>query len=207
MIINKSAASLTSQISLAGLTSSGTAQVYRYSAANAQQIVHTGRSDGWQQLQRDLSGQLDHTDGAAEAERAIDATGRSAAGSAVVSTWQLGGLEGCNPSKIIPFCAALRASSARSAAQESVFCRSTFHATAEHQQRHALGAGGRLFAGGAGWRARVCRRHDRHRCERAAGGRGRRICAGDPGAAEYRGGAGSGRARACKMSCGRGCMW
>ena len=39
MIINKSAASLTSQISLAGFTSSGTAQVYRYSAANAQQIV------------------------------------------------------------------------------------------------------------------------------------------------------------------------
>jgi Glycoside hydrolase family 44 len=40
MIINKSAASLTSPISLAGFTSSGTAQVYRYSAANAQQIVH-----------------------------------------------------------------------------------------------------------------------------------------------------------------------
>jgi hypothetical protein len=39
MIINKSASSLTSQISLAGFTSSGTAQVYRYSAANAQQIV------------------------------------------------------------------------------------------------------------------------------------------------------------------------
>jgi hypothetical protein len=39
MIINKSAASLTSQISLAGFTSSGTAQIYRYSAANAQQIV------------------------------------------------------------------------------------------------------------------------------------------------------------------------
>jgi hypothetical protein len=39
MIINKSAASLTSQISLAGFTSSGTAQVYCYSAANAQQIV------------------------------------------------------------------------------------------------------------------------------------------------------------------------
>lgn len=39
MIINKSAASLTSQISLASFTSSGTAQVYRYSAANAQQIV------------------------------------------------------------------------------------------------------------------------------------------------------------------------
>ena len=36
MIINKSAASLTSQISLAGFTSAGTAQVYRYSAANAQ---------------------------------------------------------------------------------------------------------------------------------------------------------------------------
>jgi len=39
MIINKNAASLTSQISLAGFTSSGTAQVYRYSASNAQQIV------------------------------------------------------------------------------------------------------------------------------------------------------------------------
>ncbi|MEO7909366.1 MAG: glycoside hydrolase family 44 protein [Roseiflexaceae bacterium] len=39
MIINKSAASLTSQISLAEFRSSGTAQVYRYSAANAQQIV------------------------------------------------------------------------------------------------------------------------------------------------------------------------
>jgi Glycoside hydrolase family 44 len=39
LIINKSAASLTSQISLAGFTSSGPAQVYRYSAANAQQIA------------------------------------------------------------------------------------------------------------------------------------------------------------------------
>jgi hypothetical protein len=39
MIINKSGGSLTSQISLAGFTSTGTAQVYRYSAANAQQIV------------------------------------------------------------------------------------------------------------------------------------------------------------------------
>jgi hypothetical protein len=39
LIINKSAASLTSQISLAGFTSSGPAQVYRYSAANVQQIV------------------------------------------------------------------------------------------------------------------------------------------------------------------------
>jgi hypothetical protein len=36
---HKSAASLTSQISLANFTSTGTAQVYRYSAANAQQIV------------------------------------------------------------------------------------------------------------------------------------------------------------------------
>ena len=35
----------------------------------------TGRSIGWQQLQRDLSSQLDHADGAAEAERAIDAAG------------------------------------------------------------------------------------------------------------------------------------
>jgi hypothetical protein len=39
MIVNKSAASLTSQLTLAGFTSSGTAQMYRYSAANAQQIV------------------------------------------------------------------------------------------------------------------------------------------------------------------------
>jgi len=39
MIINKSAASLSSQISLDGFTSTGTAQVYRYSAASAQQIV------------------------------------------------------------------------------------------------------------------------------------------------------------------------
>ena len=39
MIINKSAASLTSQVGLAGFTTSGTAQVYRYSAANALQIV------------------------------------------------------------------------------------------------------------------------------------------------------------------------
>jgi hypothetical protein len=39
VVINKSAASLTSQLSLAGFTSTGTAQVYRYSAANAQQIV------------------------------------------------------------------------------------------------------------------------------------------------------------------------
>jgi hypothetical protein len=39
MIINKSTGSLTSQISLAGFTSSGTAQVYRYSAADAQHIV------------------------------------------------------------------------------------------------------------------------------------------------------------------------
>jgi O-glycosyl hydrolase len=39
MIINKSASSLTSQISLAGFTSSGTAQVYRYSAANLNAIV------------------------------------------------------------------------------------------------------------------------------------------------------------------------
>ena len=39
LIINKSAANLTSQISLAGFTSSGPAQVYSYSAANAQQIV------------------------------------------------------------------------------------------------------------------------------------------------------------------------
>ena len=34
MMINKSAGSLTSQISLSGFTSSGTAQIYRYSAAN-----------------------------------------------------------------------------------------------------------------------------------------------------------------------------
>jgi hypothetical protein len=39
MVINKSAGSLTSQISLAGFTSAGTAQVYRYSAADAQHIV------------------------------------------------------------------------------------------------------------------------------------------------------------------------
>jgi len=41
MIINKTVASLTSQISLAGFTSSGTAQVYRYSAANSGRIVIT----------------------------------------------------------------------------------------------------------------------------------------------------------------------
>jgi hypothetical protein len=39
MIINKSSAGLTSQINLAGFTSSGTAQVYRYSAANLNAIV------------------------------------------------------------------------------------------------------------------------------------------------------------------------
>lgn len=39
MVINKSAASLTSQLSLSSFISSGTVQVYRYSAANAQQIV------------------------------------------------------------------------------------------------------------------------------------------------------------------------
>jgi hypothetical protein len=39
MIVNKSAASLTSQIDLAGFISSGTAQVYRYSAANLNAIV------------------------------------------------------------------------------------------------------------------------------------------------------------------------
>ncbi|MEP7188427.1 MAG: glycoside hydrolase family 44 protein, partial [Roseiflexaceae bacterium] len=39
LVINKSAVSMTSQLSLAGFISSGTAQVYRYSAANAQQIV------------------------------------------------------------------------------------------------------------------------------------------------------------------------
>jgi len=39
MIINKTASSLTSQISLAGFTSSGTAQVYRYSAASLNAIV------------------------------------------------------------------------------------------------------------------------------------------------------------------------
>jgi hypothetical protein len=39
MIINKSAASLISQVNLAGFQSSGLAQVYRYSAADAQQIV------------------------------------------------------------------------------------------------------------------------------------------------------------------------
>ena len=39
MIINKSAGSLTSQISLAGFTSSGTAQVYRYSTTNLNAIV------------------------------------------------------------------------------------------------------------------------------------------------------------------------
>jgi hypothetical protein len=39
MIINKSASSLTSQISLAGFASSGPAQVYRYSAANLNAIV------------------------------------------------------------------------------------------------------------------------------------------------------------------------
>lgn len=39
MIVNKSAASLTSQISLAGFTSSGTAQLFRYSAANLNAIA------------------------------------------------------------------------------------------------------------------------------------------------------------------------
>jgi hypothetical protein len=39
MIVNKSAASLTSQVNLAGFASSGTAQLYRYSAANLNAIA------------------------------------------------------------------------------------------------------------------------------------------------------------------------
>jgi len=46
LIVNKSASSLTSQLSLAGFTSSGPAQVYRYSAANAQIVKQADQAVG-----------------------------------------------------------------------------------------------------------------------------------------------------------------